>query len=37
MIWTLGAVPLALLVIGAPIFLLLLTGGILTFVSFMTV
>jgi C4-dicarboxylate transporter DctM subunit len=37
MIWTLGAIPLSLLVIGAPIFLLLLTGAILTFVSFLTV
>lgn len=37
MIWTLGAIPLTLLAIGTPIFLLLLTGAILTFVSFLTV
>ncbi|HWV51534.1 TRAP transporter large permease [Pseudorhodoplanes sp.] len=37
MIWTLGAIPVTLLVIGTPIFVLLLTGAILTFVSFMTV
>jgi C4-dicarboxylate transporter DctM subunit len=37
MIWTLGAIPLSLLAIGTPIFLLLLTGAILTFVSFLTV
>lgn len=37
MIWTLGAIPFSLLAIGTPIFLLLLTGAILTFVSFLTV
>ncbi|MGV3634901.1 MAG: TRAP transporter large permease [Pseudorhodoplanes sp.] len=37
MIWTLGAIPLSLLVIGAPIFVLLLAGAILTFVTFLTV
>jgi C4-dicarboxylate transporter DctM subunit len=37
MIWTLGAIPLTLLAIGTPIFLLLLTGAILTFLSFLTV
>ena len=37
MIWTLGAIPLTLLAIGTPIFVLLLTGAILTFVSFLTV
>jgi C4-dicarboxylate transporter, DctM subunit len=37
MIWTLGAVPVTLLAIGTPIFLLLLTGAILTFVAFLTV
>jgi C4-dicarboxylate transporter DctM subunit len=37
MIWTLGAVPLGLLAIGTPIFVLLLAGAILTFLSFLTV
>jgi C4-dicarboxylate transporter DctM subunit len=37
MIWTLGAIPFSLLAIGTPIFLLLLTGAILTFVTFLTV
>ena len=37
MIWTLGAIPVFLLAIGTPIFVLLLTGAILTFVSFLTV
>jgi C4-dicarboxylate transporter DctM subunit len=37
MIWTLGAVPFSLLAIGTPIFVLLLAGAILTFVSFLTV
>jgi C4-dicarboxylate transporter DctM subunit len=37
MIWTLGAIPISLLVIGTPIFVLLLTGAILTFLSFLTV
>lgn len=37
MIWTLGAIPLSLLAIGTPIFVLLLAGAILTFVSFLTV
>jgi C4-dicarboxylate transporter DctM subunit len=37
MIWTLGAIPFSLLAIGTPIFVLLLTGAILTFVSFLTV
>jgi C4-dicarboxylate transporter DctM subunit len=36
-IWTLGAIPLTLLTIGTPIFVLLLTGAILTFVLFLTV
>ncbi len=31
MIWTLGAIPFSLLAIGTPIFVLLLTGAILTF------
>ena len=34
MIWTLGAMPLSLLVIGTPIFALLLAGAMLTFLSF---
>jgi C4-dicarboxylate transporter DctM subunit len=37
MIWTLGALPLSLLVIGTPIFALLLAGAVLTFVLFLTV
>jgi C4-dicarboxylate transporter DctM subunit len=37
MIWTLGAIPFSLLAIGTPIFVLLLTGAILTFVFFLTV
>jgi C4-dicarboxylate transporter DctM subunit len=37
MIWTLGAVPFTLLAIGTPIFVLLLTGAILTFLSILTV
>lgn len=37
MIWTLGAIPVTLLAIGTPIFVLLLTGAILTFVTFLTV
>ncbi len=37
MIWTLGAIPFSLLAIGTPIFVLLLTGGILTFVFTLTV
>src|SRR5690606_26451683 len=37
MIWTLGAIPITLLAIGTPIFVLLLTGGVLTFVFFLTV
>jgi C4-dicarboxylate transporter DctM subunit len=37
MIWTLGAIPVTLLAIGTPIFVLLLAGAILTFVSFLTV
>lgn len=37
MIWTLGAIPFSLLAIGTPIFVLLLAGAILTFVSFLTV
>lgn len=37
MIWTLGAVPLSLLAIGTPIFVLLLTGAVLTFLFHLTV
>jgi C4-dicarboxylate transporter DctM subunit len=37
MIWTLGAIPFSLLAIGTPIFVLLLAGAILTFLSFLTV
>ena len=37
MIWTLGAVPISLLVIGTPIFALLLTGAVLTFIFYLTV
>ena len=37
MIWTLGALPLSLLVIGTPIFALLLAGAVATFVLFLTV
>ncbi|MGD9921849.1 MAG: TRAP transporter large permease [Pseudorhodoplanes sp.] len=37
MIWTLGAVPLTLLAIGTPIFALLLSGAVLTFVFILTV
>ena len=37
MIWTLGAVPVLLLVIGTPIFALLLTGAVLTFIFYLTV
>jgi C4-dicarboxylate transporter DctM subunit len=37
MIWTLGALPLTLLVIGTPIFALLLAGAVLTFLCFLTV
>ncbi|ARQ02374.1 TRAP transporter large permease [Pseudorhodoplanes sinuspersici] len=37
MIWTLGAVPVSLLVIGTPIFALLLTGAVLTFIFYLTV
>ncbi len=37
MIWTLGAVPFTLLAIGTPIFVLLLTGAILTFLTVLTV
>ena len=37
MIWTLGALPVALLIIGTPIFALLLAGAVVTFISFMAV
>jgi C4-dicarboxylate transporter DctM subunit len=37
MIWTLGAIPLSLLAIGTPIFVLLLAGAILTFIFTLTV
>lgn len=37
MIWTLGALPLTLLAIGTPIFVLLLTGAVLTFLFYLTV
>ena len=37
MIWTLGAIPFSLLAIGTPIFVLLLTGAILTFAISLTV
>jgi C4-dicarboxylate transporter DctM subunit len=37
MIWTLGALPLSLLVIGTPIFALLLAGAVLTFLLYLTV
>jgi C4-dicarboxylate transporter DctM subunit len=37
MIWTLGAVPITLLAIGTPIFVLLLSGAVLTFVFYLTV
>jgi C4-dicarboxylate transporter DctM subunit len=37
MIWTLGALPLALLFLGTPIFALLLAGGVVTFILYMSV
>lgn len=37
MIWTLTALPLALLLIGMPIFGVLLTGAVVTFILFLTV
>jgi C4-dicarboxylate transporter DctM subunit len=37
MIWTLGALPLALLLIGMPVFGLLLTGAVVTFILYLTV
>jgi C4-dicarboxylate transporter DctM subunit len=37
MVWTLGVLPLALLVLGTPIFALLLAGGVVTFIFYMTV
>jgi C4-dicarboxylate transporter DctM subunit len=37
MIWTLGALPLTLLAIGTPIFVLLLSGAVLTFIFYLTV
>lgn len=37
MIWTLGALPLTLLAIGTPIFVLLLSGAALTFILYLTV
>jgi C4-dicarboxylate transporter DctM subunit len=37
MIWTLGVIPFSLLAIGTPIFVLLLAGGVLTFLFFLTV
>jgi C4-dicarboxylate transporter DctM subunit len=37
MIWTLGVLPLTLLAIGTPIFVLLLSGAVLTFVLYLTV
>ena len=37
MIWTLGALPLSLLVIGTPIFALLLAGAVLTFLLYLSI
>lgn len=37
MIWTLGAIPFSLLALGTPIFALLLTGAVLTFIFVLTV
>jgi len=37
MIWTLTALPLALLLIGMPVFGVLLTGAVVTFILFLTV
>jgi C4-dicarboxylate transporter DctM subunit len=37
MIWTLGAIPLSLLAIGTPIFVLLLSGAVLTFIFYLAV